>query len=332
MTFDALFKELKKKTYRPIYFLCGEEPYFIDVITDYIAENVLSETEKDFNQTVLYGKDTQIEDLINTAKRFPVMSEYQVVIVKEAQHVKNIEKLVFYAEKPAPKTILVLNYKYKTLDKRKKLYKLLDKSHVLFESKKLYENKIPAWITQYLKQKGYQATPVAGKLLTDFLGTDLQKIANELDKLIISLPAGTTITPAEVEENIGISKDYNNFELQNALKDRDIQKANRIIKHFAANPKDNPIVLTIISLYSFFSKVLLYQSLKDKNKANLAAALKINPYFVQNYATAASKYSIGKTVKIIGYLREYDMKSKGYNNVSATHGELLKELIFKILH
>lgn len=332
MTYQEILKELKNKIYKPIYFLFGEESYFIDKITDYIADNVLNESEKAFNQITLYGKDSQIEDIINNAKRFPMMANYQVLIIKEAQNLKNIEKLAFYAEQPLKSTILVFNYKYKKLDKRTKLYKLLNKTAVLFESKKLYENQIPAWINSYLKEKKYSATPVSAKLLTDFLGNNLSKITNELNKLIISLPEGTNITPEHIEKNIGISKDFNNFELQNALTNRDVLKANRIIQHFARNPKDNPIILTIITLFSFFSKILTYHFLKDKNRNNVASVLKINPYFVKDYIKAAQVYNTRKTVAVISLLREYDMKTKGYNNVSTSHEDLLRELIFKIMH
>ncbi len=332
MTYQEIIKELKNKIYKPIYFLYGEEPYFIDKITDYIADNVLDEAEKAFNQTILYGKDSKIEDIINGAKRFPMMANYQVLIVKEAQNIKNIEKLAFYAEQPLKSTILVINYKYKKLDKRLKLYKTLNKNAVLFESAKIYENKIPAWINTYLKEKKYSATPVATQLLTDFLGNDLGKIANELDKLIISLPENTVITPEIIEKNIGISKDFNNFELQNALINRDILKANRIIKHFAKNPKDNPPALTIITLFSFFSKILSLHYTKDKSTNNIAATLKIPVFFVKDYFKAAKTYNIKKTVYNISVLREYDMKFKGYDNVSTGNEDLLKELIFKLLH
>lgn len=332
MKFEEILKDLKNKIYKPIYFLSGEEPYYIDLITDYIAKNVLTEAERSFNQTVLFGKDSKIEDIINAAKRFPMMANHQVIIVKEAQEIKNIDNLSYYIEQPLASTLLVINYKYKTLDKRKKLYKLLAKESVLFESKKLYENQIPAWINSYLKQRKYSITPVSSQLLTDFLGTDLSKISNELDKLMISLPQNSTVTPEDIERNIGISKDYNNYELQNAIKNRDVLKANRIILHFARNPKENPFVLTIISLYSYFSKLLSYHFLEDKSKNNVASVLKINPYFVQDYVAAAGKYNAKKVVSVISLLREYDMKSKGYNNVSTSHEDLLRELIFKIVH
>lgn len=332
MKFEEIIKELKNKIYKPIYFLYGEESYFIDKITDYISENVLNEEEKAFNQTVMYGKDSKIEDVINAAKRFPMMANHQVLIVKEAQNLKQIEKLQFYAEKPLNSTILVINFKNRNFDKRKKVYKALKKTAVIFESKKLYENQVESWITAYLKSKKYSIRPVSSKLLTDFLGTDLNKISNELDKLIISLPENTTITPEHIEKNIGISKDYNVFELQNALGQKDVLKANKIINHFANNPKANPMVMVIISLFNYFSKILTYHYTKDKSQNNIASVLGVHPFFVKDYVIAGGKYNIRKTVSIISLLREYDMKSKGYNNVSTTNGDLLKELVFKILH
>ncbi|MCF6366478.1 MAG: DNA polymerase III subunit delta [Bacteroidales bacterium] len=332
MKFEDIIKDLKNKIYKPIYFLYGEESYFIDQISDYIAEHVLDEAEKAFNQTVLYGKDSKIEDVINTAKRFPMMANHQVIIVKEAQNLKQIEKIEYYAEQPLNSTILVINYKSKNFDKRKRVYKALKKNAVIFESKKLYENQVASWINSYLKNKKYSVSPVSSKLLTDFLGTDLSKISNELDKLMISLPEGTTITPEHIEKNIGISKDFNVFELQNALGNKDVLKANRIINHFAANPKDNPMVVTIISLFGYFSKILSFHYLKDKSNNNVASVLGVHPFFVKDYIRAAGKYNVRKTVAVISILREYDMKSKGYENVSTTHGDLLKELIFKILH
>lgn len=332
MKFEDIIKDLKNKIYKPIYFLYGEEAYFIDQITNYIAHNILDEGEKAFNQIVMYGKDSKVEDIINAAKRFPMMANHQVLIVKEAQNLKQIEKLQFYADQPLNSTILVVNYKNKTFDKRKKVYKSIKKTGVIFESKKLYENQVASWINSYLKQKKYSISPVSSKLLTDFLGTDLSKISNELDKLMITLPENSTITPAHIEKNIGISKDYNVFELQNALGQKNILKANRIITHFANNPKDNPMVMVIISLFNYFSKILYYHYTKDKSQNNIASVLGVNPYFVKDYINAAQKYNTRKTVAIISMLREYDMKSKGYNNVSTTHGDLLKELVFKILH
>jgi len=334
MTFEQILTDLKNKIYKPIYFLSGEEPYFIDLITKYINDNVLNDAEKSFNQTVIYGKDTDIYTVINTAKRFPMMANHQVVIVKEAQNIKNIDDLVHYAAAPLKSTLLVINYKYKTLDKRKKLYKALADNGVLYESKKLYDNEVPGWINAYLKKKNRSIEPGAAALLNEYLGNDLSKIANELDKLIITLPDGEfNITSNHIERNIGISKDYNNFELHKALTQKNVLKANRIVNYFAQNQKDNPFTMTIATLYHFYSKVLSYHFVKDKkDKKSVAATLKVNPYFLGDYELAAKNYNPKKTVEIIGLLREYDLKSKGYNNVSTPPGELLKEMVYKILH
>jgi len=333
VTYEEIISDLKKRIFKPVYFLAGEEPYYIDLITDHIEEKVLSEAEKSFNQIILYGEDTTVPAIIETARRFPMMSSHQVVIVKEAQTLKKIEDLIYYLEKPLLSTILVLNYKYKTVDKRTKFYKTLDNLAVYFESVRLRDYQVPAWIERYLMIQGIKADPNASAMLTEYLGTDLHKIANELDKLIITLPAGKpVITTALIEKNIGISKDYNNFELQKAVGEKNVLKANMIIHHFANNPKDNPITLTIASLFSYFSKLLTYHYLADKSKNNAAAALKVNPYFVKDFEASAGKYNISKTVQIISLLRTYDMKSKGYGDLSSEPGDLLKELIFKILH
>lgn len=334
MSFEQIISDLKNKIYKPIYFLSGEETYFIDLITKYIHDNVLTEAEKSFNQTILYGKDTEINTVINTAKRYPMMANYQVVIIKEAQNIKNIENLIYYTDNPLKSTLLVVNYKYKTLDKRKKLYKSILEKGVLYESKKLYDNEVPGWINGYLKKKNRTIDPAAGMLLTEYLGNDLSKVANELDKLIITLPEKEyNITSTHIERNIGISKDFNNFELHKALTQKNVLKANRIVNYFGHNVKDNPFPVTISSLYHFYSKVLTYHFIKDKkDRRSVAASLKVNPYFVGDYEKAAQSYNPAKTVEIISLLREYDLKSKGYNNVSSSPGELLKELVYKILH
>lgn len=330
---DKILSDLRKRIFRPVYFLAGEEPYYIDIITSFIEENVLEESEKSFNQIVLYGEDTSVPAITELSRRFPMMASHQVIIVREAQSLKKIEDLNMYAEKPLPSTILVINYKYKTLDKRTKLYKTLDKDAVYFESPRLRDYQVPAWIERYLMNKGIKIRPDASAMLTEYLGTDLHKIANELDKLLITLPSGNPLITTElIEKNIGISKNYNNFELQKAIGERNILKANMIIQHFANNPKDNPIIVTIASLYSYFSKVLTYHYLPDKSKNNVAAVLKINPFFVRDYEQAASFYNVAKTVYIISLLRTYDMKSKGFGDLSSEAGDLLKELTFKILH
>ena len=332
MTFEEIISNLQKKIYHPIYFLMGEETYFIDKISDYISEHVLTDAEKGFNQTVLYGKDIEPHAIIANARRFPMMANHQVIIVREAQYIKKIEELEAYAKNPLNSTILVINYKYKTLDKRKTFTKLIAQKGVLFESKKIYDNQLPSWISNYLKNEQYSITPQAAAMLSEYLGADLGKVSNELDKLIISLPVGTQITPDHIERNIGISKEFNVFELQNALGERDLLRANRIINFFGANPSTNPVPVVISSLFSYFSKILNYHFLEDKSQNNVAATLQVNPFFVKNYVAAAKNYNIKKLVEIVSILREYDMKSKGWGNVSASSADLQREMIYRILH
>jgi DNA polymerase-3 subunit delta len=333
ITYEEIISDLKKRIFKPVYFLAGEESFYIDRISDYIEENVLPEAERSFNQVILYGEDTSVAAIIDTARRFPMMSSHQVVIVKEAQSLRKIEDFLFYLEKPQPSTILVINYKYKAVDKRTKFYKALSTHAVYYESARLRDYQIPGWIERYLMAEGIKTDPNASAMLTEYLGTDLHKIVNELNKLLITLPTDKpVITTSLIEKNIGISKDYNNFELQKAVGEKNILKANRIVRHFAGNQKDNPITLSIASLFSFFSKLLTYHYLTDKSKNNVAAALKINPYFVREYELSATKYSLAKTVQVIALLRTYDMKSKGYGDLSSEAGDLLKELVFKIMH
>jgi DNA polymerase III subunit delta len=332
-TFEEIISDLKKRIFKPVYFLAGEEPYYIDLITDFIEENILNEAEKSFNQVIFYGEDTTIPAIIETSRRFPMMTSHQVVIIKEAQSLKKIDDLICYVEKPLHSTLLVINYKYKVLDKRTKLFKALENQAVYFESARLRDYQVPAWIERYLMTRGIKTDPNASALLTEYLGTDLHKIVNELSKLLITLPEGKpVITSSLIERNIGISKDYNTFELQKAVSERNILKANMIVNHFANNPKDNPITLSIASLFSHFSKLLTYHYLTDKSKNNVAAVLKVNPYFVKDYEVSAAKYNVSKTVQVINLLRTYDMKSKGYGDLSSEPGDLLKELVFKILH
>jgi DNA polymerase-3 subunit delta len=333
VTYEEILSDLKKRIFKPVYFLAGEEPYYIDLITEYIQEKVLPESEKAFNQIIVYGDDTSIASIIDTARRFPMMSSHQVLIVKEAQSLKKLDDLILYLEKPLISTILVFSYKYKTIDKRTKLFKTLESHGVYFESARIRDYLIPAWIERYLMLKGIKTDPSASAMLTEYLGTDLHKIVNELDKLIITLPPGKPfITTSLIEKNIGISKDYNNFELQKAIGEKNILKANMIVHYFANNPKDNPITLSIASLFGFFSKILTYHYLTDKSRNNAAAVLKVNPFFVKDYENAASKYNVSKTVQIISLLRTYDMKSKGYADPGTEPGDLLKELVFRILH
>lgn len=346
MEFNEIIAELKKKVYHPIYFLMGEEPYFINIISDYIENNVLDEAGKEFNQTVIYGRDTTAAEIVGAAKRFPMMSEHQVIIVKEAQSVRDLipkereggksdkSKTAFevYIENPQKSTILVFCYKYKSIDKRTSLAKTISKNCVLFESKKVYDNQVPDWINNYLKGKDYNVGPKASALLTEYLGTNLSKISNELDKLMINLPPKSEITVEHIQTNIGISKDYNVFELQTAIGKKEVLKANRIVNYFSSNEKENPLVVTVASLYGFFCKLLSYHFLTDKSKNTVAVTLGVHPFFVGDYERAAKNFSLGKLRAIFGYLREYDLKSKGVDIGSATEGELLKELVFKLLH
>ncbi len=333
MKFEQILTDLRNKIYKPVYFLHGEEEYFIDIITDYIAENVLAEADKEFNQTILYGKDVDVGSIIDTARRYPMMSNYQVVIVKEAQVIRDLDELAAYFAKPVETSILVICHKHKSYDSRKVLAKRADKTGVNFASARLYENKIPAWINEQLKAEGYSISPEAARLLTASLGTDLSKIRNEIGKLILNLKPGQLINEDIIEENIGISKEFNIFELQKAMGEGDIYKANLICRHFAANPKTNPFVLTITLLYQFFIKILIFHSLKDKsNNQSVGAELGMHHFFVKEYRTAARRFKPGHILKCISLLREYDMKFKGVSNNTTNEGELLKEMIFKMMH
>ncbi|POY35307.1 DNA polymerase III subunit delta [Solitalea longa] len=341
MTAAEILKELKAKKYRPIYFLHGEEEFYIDLISNYIEDKVLSDAEKGFNQTVLYGKETDMTTVLNNAKRYPMMSDYQVVLIKEAQNIKfgkdkgdkDQDPFAAYVDNPLRSTILVFCYKHGKIDGRLKLFKNIEKHGVLFESKKLYDNQVPAWIADHVQEHGFKISPQATALLAEYLGNDLLKISNELEKLMINIQKGAEIGVKEIETNIGISKEYNVFELQNALGKRDVLKANQIINYFAANKKDNPAVVVLATLAGYFSKLFVYHCLKDKSKPAVASALGVNPYFVGDYELAARNYPQGKTMQIISFLREYDLKSKGVGSTGNTdEGDLMKELVWKILH
>ena len=326
-------EDILKGDIKPIYFLMGEEPYYIDRITAIIENDVLKEEEKGFNQLVLYGRDVSVDEIVSHAKRYPMMAERQVVIVKEAQHLsRNIEDLASYAENPQPSTVLVIGYKYKTLDKRKKLAKIIGKHGVLFESKKLYENQVPDWIDYVLNEKNYSIQVKAAQMLVEFLGADLAKISNELDKLMLIVPATTQINAHHIEQNIGISKDFNNFELKRAIVEKNVFKANQIIQYFAQNPKSNPIIMTISLLNSFFTQLLMYHGLKDKGRINASKALGMNPYGLKDIELAARNYPMRKVAQVISHLREADLQSKGVNAGQSSHGDILKQLLFKIMH
>ena len=334
VTYEEIVRNLRNKVYAPVYFLMGEEDYYIDRISDYIIDTVLTDTEKEFNLTVLYGSDTDIATIINAAKRYPMMSKYQVVAVREAQALRNLDELVYYLQKPLESTILVMCYKHGTLDRRKKLVAELEKAGVLFESKKLKDAQLPGFITSYLKRKQVEIEPKASEMMAEFVGTDLNRMAGELEKLVITLPAGQRrITPEQIERNIGISKDYNNFELRNALIEKDVLKANRIIKYFEENPKNNPLQVTLAVLFNFFANLMLVYYAPDKSDRGIAAHLGLrSPWQAKDYENAMKRYTGVKVMQIVGAIRQCDAKSKGVGNSSVSDGELLRELVYFILH
>lgn len=328
-----IVNDIKNGNIKPIYFLMGEEPYYIDKLSDYIEQNVLSEEEKGFNQTVLYGRDVSVEDIVSSAKRYPMMAERQVIIVKEAQDlIRTIDKLEAYADNPMATTVLVVCYKYKTLDKRKKVTKLLAKNGLVFESKKLYENQVGEWIKRVLSGKKYAIEPKASAMLVEFLGTDLSKINNELEKLQIILPKGATISAKDIEENIGFSKDFNVFELRKAIGERNQLKAYTIAENFGNNPKDNPMVVTTSLVFGFFVQLLKYHGLKDKNPKNVAAVIGVNPYFLKEYDLALKNYPMRKVSQVVASLREIDVKSKGVGANAMSNGDLLREMLYHIFN
>ncbi|MCC7318542.1 MAG: DNA polymerase III subunit delta [Bacteroidales bacterium] len=331
-TYEQIVANIRNKVFHPIYFLTGEEAFFIDSISEMLEEHVLDESEKAFNMLVMYGRDVDVQMIASQARAYPMTGNYQLLIVREAQDVKDIEEIGKYLSNIPKSTILVFNYKYKKIDGRKTFAKTVDKIGVFFESKKLYADNIPDWISKYLQQKNYTLTPKAAQIMSDFLGNDLHKVRNEIEKLMISLPAGSKITDVEVESKIGISKDFNIFELQNALGQKDVLKANQIVNYFGANPKDHPLIMVVIILYGFYTKLLKYHYTSDKSRNNLASVLGVSPYFVKNYQDAARNYSVASLHKTIAILREYDLKSKGYGSTSIGDGELYVELIYKLLH
>lgn len=334
ITYEEIVRNLKNRVYSPVYFLMGEEDYYIDRISDYIMDTVLSEVEKEFNLTVLYGADTDMAGVINAAKRYPMMSEHQVIVVKEAQGLKGMEDLVYYLQKPLLSTILVFCYKHGTLDRRKKITAEIEKAGVLFESKKLKDTQLPGFISSFLKRKKVEIEPKASEMIAEFVGTDLNRLAGELEKLIITLPPGAArITPEQIERNIGISKDYNNFELRSALIEKDVLKANRIVKYFNDNPKNNPLQLTLAVLFNFFSNLMLAYYAPEKTEQGIAAQLGLRlPWQSREYMAAMRRYKGIKVMQIIEAIRTCDAKSKGIDNSSMSDGDLLKELVYVILH
>lgn len=343
MSYPELIKDLKNRKFKSVYLLHGEEPYYIDKVSEYVEKGILSEAERGFNQSVFYGKDADLITILNSAKRFPMMSDYQVILVKEAQDLKwgkegaddkkGADPLLAYLENPVPTTILVFAFKHGKFDKRKKSYKAFEKKGIIFESSPIYDNKLPGWIEEFVKEKGYRMNPQASALMAEYLGNDLSKIANELEKLMLNVPARSEITATDIQNNIGISKEYNVFELQSAIARRDPYKVNQIINYFGANPKSNPIQMVLGNLNTYFTKILRYHYAKDRSQSALAKELGVNPFFVKDYEVAAKSYDRWKAGRVIGYLREIDMKTKGVGSTGHTSdADLLKELLFKIIH
>lgn len=340
-TYDQVIKSLQAGQYAPVYLLCGEEPYYIDQVSDWIEANVLDESAKAFDLTVVYGRDLQGADIapaIGAARGFAMFGGVKVVIVKEAQTIKKWDALALYLDNPQPSTLLVICYKHGTPDKRTAWWKKADKQGVVMVSERLRDYKVEEWIRNYLSQRlasngdAISVDPVVPKLLADYIGSDLSGIVSAVDKLIIGRqPGQNKIDAALVERNIGISKDYNIFELQTALIKGDIVKANRITQYFA-DSKDHPMIKELGILYGFFANLMIYHYLPDKSDRVAAPALGVNPYFVKDYAAAAKRYPAGKTFKIIGYFRDIDARLKGINNPSTKEDGLWKELIYKIMH
>ncbi len=333
-TFDAIKKDIQQRRFHPIYLFMGDEAYFIDALTDLLVENVLTEHEKDFNLHTFYGIDADVNTIISSARRYPMMAERQLVVIREAQQLDKLELIEVYAKNPMLSTVLVISYKHGTIDRRKAIVKSIEKMGVLFESKKMYENQIPAFITSWFKEREIGIDMKSAQMLTDHVGNDISKLIPQLQKLEISLDEGARrITSDLIEKNVGISKDYNNFELQKAIIHKDTLTANRIVNHFGMNPKDHPIMVTITVLFNYFSNLLECFWLPRKDEQSIMSALNIrSSYFARDYLTGVRKYNARKVMDIISDLRTFDARSKGVDNISASHGELLKELVYRIMH
>lgn len=339
--YERLVADIRARKFVPVYLLMGEESYFIDALCDLLASTILVEAERAFNQIVVYGKDSEVGQVINLCRQMPMMGAHQVVILKEAQQLRGLEKLSFYTQQPSPTTILVVCHKEKNADKRSSFYKGALAHGTVFESVRPRDYEIGPWLTQFLASQGFAADAKAVAMLTDHLGTDVAKIANEIRKLVVSMPKGTKrITDADIETYIGISKDYNNFELCKAVLAKDMERALRIADHFARNPKDNPLLVTIIALFGQFRQLFLlnYLQWQARHKGvpfppdgELMRILKLNnPYAIAELKQASAAWPNKKVFAILGLLREYDAKSKGLGAGNASDGELLRELLLKI--
>lgn len=331
MTFESIMKDLKAGKYHPIYFLYGDEPYFIDQVSDYIEKNVLTEAEKSFNQVILYGKETEFKTIVDEARQFPMMASKRLIIVKEAQEMKSLPELISYIEKPSSSSILVICHKYKKLDKRTKFSKILDEKAIVFDSKKLFENQVSPWIRDFIKVKGLTAEAGVPDIIAEYLGADLSKISNELNKLILNFDTNTTITVNDVKEQIGISKEFNVFELQRVLGERNYVKAAMIINYFKENPNANPSTLIISSLYSYFNKVMITRSHSNLTDQDLSKQTGVNPFFLKEYRNAAKNYSMPQLIKIFQMLKSADKTSKGISNRRSDEGAIFKDILITFL-
>ncbi|MDD2245490.1 MAG: DNA polymerase III subunit delta [Proteiniphilum sp.] len=334
-SYDSIRNDILKRNFSPVYLFMGDESYFIDELTELLSETVLTETEKDFNMLTFYGVDSDVNNIIATARRFPMMAEHQLIIVKEAQNLERFELLEVYAKNPMPTTVLVINYKHGTVDRRKSVAKSIEKAGVVFESKKLYENQIPAFVTSYLREKDITIDEKSAQMLAGYAGNDISKLIPQLQKLEVSLPEGSSrITADLIEKNVGISKDYNNFELLNAIIEKNKLVANRIVDYFGKNQKDNPMMATVAVLFNYFSNLLECFWLPQKNEQSIMNALNIKSLYIvrRDYIPGLRNYNANKVMEIISLLRTYDARSKGMDNVSVSQSELLKELVYKIMH
>lgn len=335
---EDVLKDLKSGKYAPIYFLQGEEPFFIDQISDFIEANALQPHDKGFNQVVMYGKDVTIPDILNNARRFPMMADRQVVIVKEAQNIPQLGKdeidqiLINYVKNPLPSTILVFAHKYKNIDGRKALAKELEKSAVFVKSEKIKDTFLPGWIESFVKSKGFSIDNTTSFFLADSIGNNLEVISNELSKLFLNLQGETKITKDHIQKFIGINKEYNTFELTKAMGVKDVVKANKIIHYFSQNPKSHPVIPIIALVYNFFSKVALVHFNKQMQDAELARVTGVNPYFLKEYRIAANNYRLGKVIDCFAYIKEADLRSKGVDAGEMEDREILRELVYKIMH
>ena len=336
VTYDSIMRDLKERKFRPLYYLMGEESYYIDKISDWIAENVLQPEERDFNQTILFGSDVTASQVADAARRYPMMAKYQVLIVKEAQNIKNTEPLEKYLKQPMTSTILVMCHKNGKIDGRKREYvKAIQQAGVLFESKKLYERELPPFIEGYLKARGASIDPKSMQLIADSIGSDLSRLTSELDKVLLSLPEDEKrVTPQVVEDQIGVSKDFNGFELRDAIVNRNVFKANQIIKYFDENPKAGSIYSFLPLLFNYFQNLMIAHYCPQKNSQEaMAQWLEMkSPWGAREYLTGVRNYTGMKVLQIITKIREIDAKSKGLDNPNTGPGELMKELIFFILH